>query len=65
MEERMIQLETLAALQDETIAQLNRELFRQQQDVSRLMKRLETLEQKMKDVQQPEQVVGNERPPHY
>jgi uncharacterized coiled-coil protein SlyX len=65
MEKRIIQLETLSALQDETIAQLNKELFRQQQDFNRVLRRLESLEQKLEELQQSDQIAGNEKPPHY
>jgi uncharacterized coiled-coil protein SlyX len=66
MEERIIQLETLLTLQDATIAGLNTEIYRQQQDLSALQRRLETLENKLQDVQSKEEEIGgNERPPHY
>jgi len=65
MEERIIKLESLAALQDKTIGTLNEELFRQQQDVARLQRRIEAIEQKMAELGDPEPVAGNERPPHY
>ncbi len=65
MEERIIKLESLAALQDETIGKLNVELFRQQQDIARLQRRIEAIEQKMAELGGPEPVAGNERPPHY
>lgn len=65
MEERIIQLETLSALQDETIATLNQELFRQQQDTLRLTRRLEALENKLAEFDQPNEIGGNEKPPHY
>jgi uncharacterized coiled-coil protein SlyX len=65
MEERINQLESLAALQDETIAALNTELFRQQQDLAGLQRRIETLEKKIKQFEQPDETAGNERPPHW
>ena len=65
MNERLIQLENLAALQDETIRQLNQEVFRQQQDIGRLQRRIETIEKKMGDLKEPDQIAGNEKPPHY
>ncbi|VGO21168.1 SlyX family protein [Pontiella sulfatireligans] len=65
MEERIIQLETLAALQDETIASLNQEIFRQQQDMAQLRRRLQTLENKLTELGQTEEIGGNEKPPHY
>ena len=65
MEERIIQLETLSAMQDETIRKLNDEIFQQQQDLVRLQRRIETIEQKMAELGDPESIGGNERPPHY
>ena len=61
----MIQLETLSALQDETIAALNHELFRQQQDLVRLQRRLSDLENKLEEFGQAGGIAGNEKPPHY
>ncbi|MDZ8118089.1 SlyX family protein [Pontiella agarivorans] len=65
MEERIIQLETLAAMQDKTIESLNEEIYRQQQDIARLTKRLERMEEKILQLQHPNEIAGNERPPHY
>jgi len=65
MEDRINQLETLAALQDETIAALNTELFRQQRDMAGLQHRIEMLEKKMGQLTQPDEIAGNERPPHW
>lgn len=65
MEERINQLEALAALQDDTIAALNVEIFRQQQDLVGLQRRIEALEKKMEQVAQPGEIAGNERPPHW
>lgn len=65
MEERIIQLESIAAMQDETMARLNDELFRQQQDISRLQRAIRILEQKIEELQEPNPIAGNERPPHY
>ena len=65
MQERIIKLETLAAMQDETIEKLNGELFRQQQDVAGLQRRIDALEEKIADLDQSGEIAGNERPPHY
>ncbi len=65
MEERIIKLETLSAMQDETIATLNHELFRQQQDILRLKQRIESLEQKLAEFAPGDEIGGNEKPPHY
>lgn len=65
MEDRIIKLETLSAMQDETIGKLNEEIFRQQQDIVRLQRRIEMIEQKIFELGDPESIAGNERPPHY
>lgn len=65
MKERIIQLETVSAMQDEAISGLNAEMFRQQQDIEKLKRKLELLENKLADLQDPEEIGGNERPPHY
>ena len=65
MEERIIQLETLSALQDQTIQSLNGEVFRQQKDIARLQNQLDKLEKKILEQADAEQIAGNERPPHY
>jgi uncharacterized coiled-coil protein SlyX len=65
MQERIIKLETLAAMQDETLGKLNEELFRQQQDITRLTRHIETLRQRITEIGDPDPVGGSERPPHY
>jgi uncharacterized coiled-coil protein SlyX len=65
MEERIIRLETLAAMQDETISRLSEELFRQQQDAARLQSRIDALERRIAELAEPDPVGGNDRPPHY
>lgn len=65
MEERIIQLESMSAMQDETIRSLNEEVFRQQQDISKLRNQLEILEKKILELGDQDQIGGNERPPHY
>ena len=65
MEDRINQLESLAALQDDTIAALNVEIFRQQQDMAGLQHRIETLEQKLEQLAPADEISENERPPHW
>jgi uncharacterized coiled-coil protein SlyX len=65
MNERMNQLESLAALQDDTIAALNMELFRQQQDIAGLQQRIDALEKKLKQLEPADEIAGNEKPPHW
>ncbi len=65
MEDRINQLESLATLQDNTIAQLNTEVYRQQQAIGRLQRRIEALEHKLKELEQPDEIAQNEKPPHW
>ena len=66
MEERINHLESLAALQDKTLAELNAEVFRQQRDLGRLLQRIEALEKRLERfAQQPEQTAEAEKPPHW
>ena len=65
MEKRINQLEALSALQDETLTALNQEVFRQQQDIVRLQRRVDTLEKKLAEFDQADEIGGNEKPPHY
>ncbi len=65
METRIIQLESIAAMQDQTILNLNEEIYRQQQDISRLSQRLEAVEERLRELQNGEDIAGNERPPHW
>ena len=65
MEDRIAKLEILSTLQDETIEKLNLEIFQQQQDITRLRRNIEMIEQKLSEFSEPNHVAGNERPPHY
>ncbi len=65
MEERINHLESLSIMQDQTIAGLNKEIFRQQQDLARLQRRMAAIENKLVELNDPEPIAGNERPPHY
>ena len=65
MEERLIKLESISAMQDETIAKLNEEIFLQQQDIIQLRRRIEELECRLGEMQEPGEISGNEKPPHY
>ena len=65
MEDRINQLESLSALQDRTIAQMNGEIFRQQRQIALLQQRLLAMEKRVKQFEQPEPTGGNEKPPHW
>ncbi len=65
MEERVDQLESLVALQDDTIAALNTEVFRQQQDLAALLRRITALEKRIEQLADPDEIAGDEKPPHW
>lgn len=65
MNDRISHLECLAEQQDRTIAQLNQEMFRQQQDIAGLRLRLEALEKKIGELEAPAPAGGDEKPPHW
>ena len=65
MNERIVNLETLVAMQDETIAGMSKELYRQQQELQRMAMRFELLEQKVQELKEAPEIGGNEKPPHY
>ena len=65
MDERIVRLETLVAMQDETIIGMSRETYRQQQELQRMALRLELLETKMQELKEAPEIGGNEKPPHY
>lgn len=69
-EERLIDLETRLAFQDDTIEQLNQQLILQQREINLLQKQASLLIQRLQELnQQPEQEsqfnLLDERPPHY
>lgn len=65
MEEQIINLEIISALQDETIAKLHEEIYQQQKDQAMLIRRIEKLEQKVANIDEQDPIGANERPPHY
>lgn len=65
MEARIIQLETLAALQDQTLANLSQELFGQQQEIARLRRCIQRLEERLAEREAPGGSAANEKPPHW
>jgi uncharacterized coiled-coil protein SlyX len=65
MDERIIQLERLSAIQEKTLHDLNEELYRQQQDIVRLQSRVAELEERLAEFGEPGEIAGNEPPPHW
>lgn len=69
-EERLTQLETQLAFQDDTLEQLNQQVIKQGQELSLLQGQLKQLNQRFKNLQtaqhedqQPS--LADEKPPHY
>ncbi len=65
MEDRISKLESLVTLQDKTIAELNTEVYRQQQDIVALRLRMDKLEKKLEQMESTNEIAGNEKPPHW
>ena len=64
LEKRLVDLEVKTAYADDLLDQLNRTVFRQQQQIESLARELLALRQQQAAGQIPGPV-GDERPPHY
>ncbi len=66
-EDRLVEVETKLAYQEDTIQQLNDVICRQQDQIDALLVKCELLVSRMKelDVDQPDDKPVDERPPHY
>jgi SlyX protein len=67
MPDRLVELETRIAFQDDTLQQLNAVVVRQQQEIDRLTREIEALKQQLRALA-PAPVAGPAEetpPPHY
>ena len=65
-ERRLIELEIKASLADDMLDQLNNTIFRQQEQIDRLILEIATLRQQLpEDSNTPFQSLRDELPPHY
>lgn len=65
-DEKIIDIETRLAYQDDTIQQLNDVIYRQQQQIDKLEKTMQLLLAKIQDLMAGSaEDVANEKPPHY
>ncbi|MEE2729968.1 SlyX family protein [Ketobacter sp.] len=66
MEDKIVDIETRLAFQDDTIQQLSDIIYRQQQQIDQLDKTVKMLVERMQDVMHalPGKIV-DEKPPHY
>jgi SlyX protein len=66
-EERLINIETKLAFQEDLIEELNKTVFQQQQQIERLEAICEALARQMRSLAEAgnEKGAANERPPHY
>lgn len=63
---QLVELQTQLAFQEDTINTLNDELLKQQSDLERLTLRFDNIsEQLTSTVEQMNEKIENERPPHY
>jgi len=65
IERRLTQLEVKAAFADDLVDQLNRTVFRQQQQIELLMRELMELRQQAPGGPAPFRSLRDELPPHY
>jgi uncharacterized coiled-coil protein SlyX len=65
VEARVIELEVIAAHQEQSIAELNRSLTEANKLIGVLERRIERAEDTLKEVLAGAQPLPNERPPHY
>lgn len=65
--ERLIELETRLAYQEDTIQQLNDVVCRQQDQIDQLQARCDLLVSRTRELSEklPDPLNGDERPPHY
>lgn len=66
-QERLIELETKLAYQEDTIQQLNSVVCRQQDQIDLLFKKFDLLVSRTEEISDklPDEFDENERPPHY
>lgn len=66
MENKIIDIETRLAFQDDTIQELNDVIYRQQQQIDRLEKALQVVLSKVQDLMESgNDNITDEKPPHY
>ena len=66
MENRLTELEIKLGLAEELLEELNRSVFRQQQQIGQLQQEVRLLHRQVQDSMPEEQrVPGDEVPPHY
>jgi len=65
MDERLARLEMLFSEQGKTLEDLSAELYQQQLEVKRLTARVSLLEEKLTSIEEPNDIGGHDRPPHY
>lgn len=66
-EDRLVDIETRLAFQEDTLQQLNDVVYRQQGQIDRLTARAEALRAQLGEIaaKLPDEEGGEEKPPHY
>ena len=67
-EERLVEIETKIAYHEQTIKDLNEEVYQQQQEIERLGSICDALVKRVKELSEGTQGIdepANEKPPHY
>ena len=67
MDDRLVEIETKAAYQEHTIAELNDVIYRQQQQIDQLELICKALSDRMQDMNESAttEKIGHEKPPHH
>lgn len=66
MEARLIEIEIKLSYAEDTLEELNRTVFRQQEQIEQLQQLVTRLANQIQDLAPPERRdLGEERPPHY
>ncbi len=66
MEARLVEIEIKLSYAEDTLEELNRTVFRQQEQIDRLQQLVIRLSNQLQDMAPPEgRDPGEERPPHY
>ncbi|WP_163832971.1 SlyX family protein [Spartinivicinus ruber] len=65
LDNKLIDLETKLAFQDDTIDQLNQVVTKQQQQIDQLTNQMTLLKQAITAIMNEQGISGHEKPPHY
>ena len=64
-DDKLINLESKLAYQEDHIQRLNESHYAMQKQIDQLELTCQILKDKLKDVQTPNEIISDEKPPHY